>query len=163
MDLCDAINKAIEDFGKDILSDGKRLFNILSDYQAFDNKAYRRAMDTLLSIGFGRQLYLLFDKTESERQVKIKSFISEIESEGFASYSGVQNDIYVLRHLSKTCYAGVLAHEMLHLWQNKNGLSPRRDICEGFCNLGSFEILKSNGTQVAISRISALEQDPDPI
>ena len=70
---------------------------------------------------------------------------------------------YVLRHLSKTCYAGVLAHEMLHLWQNKNGLSPRRDICEGFCNLGSFEILKSIGTQVAISRISALEQDPDSI
>ena len=91
MDLCDAINKAIEDFGKDILSDGKRLFNILSDYQAFDNKVYMRAMDTLLSMGFGRQLYLLFDKTESERQVKIKSFISE--SEGFASYSGVQNDM----------------------------------------------------------------------
>ena len=45
----------------------------------------------------------------------------------------------------------------------KNGLSPRREICEGFCNLGSFEILKSIGTQVAISRISALEQDPDPI
>lgn len=83
MDFCDAINKAIEDFGKDILLDGKRLFNILSDYQAFDNKAYRRAMDTLLSMGFGRQLYLLFDKTESERQIKIKSFISEIESEGF--------------------------------------------------------------------------------
>lgn len=70
---------------------------------------------------------------------------------------------YVLRHLSKTCYAGVLAHEMLHLWQNKNGLSPRRDICEGFYNLESFEILKSICTQVAISRISALEQDPDPI
>ena len=135
MDLCDSINKAIEDFGKDILSDGKRLFNILSDYQAFDNKAYRRAMDTLLSMGFGRQLYLLFDKTESERQVKIKSFISEIESDGFASYSGVQNDIYVLRHLSKTCYAGVLAHEMLHLWQKKMDFLQGETFVKAFATL----------------------------
>lgn len=89
--------------------------------------------------------------------------ISGSASEGCATYDGVHSDIYVLKYLSKTCYAGVLAHEMLHLWQYRNGLSPRQDICEGFCNLGSYEIYKAIGTDVALSRISGLEQDPDPI
>lgn len=83
--------------------------------------------------------------------------------EGCASYNGSTSDIYILKYLSRTCYASVLAHEMLHLWQFKNRISPRQDICEGFCNLGSYEVLKSIGTEVALSRISNLEKDPDPI
>lgn len=83
--------------------------------------------------------------------------------EGYAAYDGTHCEIYILKSLSKTCYASVLAHEMLHLWQYKHGLNPRKDICEGFCNLGSYEILKSIGTEVALSRIISLEKDPDPI
>lgn len=52
---------------------------------------------------------------------------------------------------------------MLHLWQYKHQLNPRPEICEGFCNLGSYEVLKSIGTEVALSRITHLEKDPDPI
>lgn len=65
--------------------------------------------------------------------------------------------------MSRTSYTSVLAHEMLHLWQYKNGLSLRQDICEGFCNLGSYEILKSIGTQVAKSRMAIMEKPTDPI
>lgn len=83
--------------------------------------------------------------------------------EGLAKYDGVNSDIYVLKYLSRTCYASVLAHEMLHLWQYKNRLSPRQDICEGFCNLGAYEVLKSIGTQVAQARMALMEKDPDPI
>lgn len=83
--------------------------------------------------------------------------------EGCAQYGGAHSDIYVLKYLSRTCYASVLAHEMLHLWQYKNRLTPRQDICEGFCNMGAYEVLKSIGTQVAQSRMAILEKDTDPI
>lgn len=83
--------------------------------------------------------------------------------EGLARYNGVQCDIYILNCLSRTCYASVLAHEMLHLWQYKNKISARKDICEGFCNLGSYEVLKSIGTQVARARIANMEKNPDPV
>ena len=83
--------------------------------------------------------------------------------EGFAQYDGVNSSIYVLKYLSRTCYASVLAHELLHLWQYKNGLSLRQDICEGFCNLGAYEVLKTICTQVAQARMTIMEKDSYPI
>lgn len=82
MELCDAINKAIEDFGKEVLLDGKRLYNILNDWNAYETKALRRVTETILNMGYGRQLHRLFGISESERQLKIKSFITDIVSEG---------------------------------------------------------------------------------
>lgn len=82
---------------------------------------------------------------------------------GLAKYNGVHCDIYVLKYLSRTCFASVLAHEMLHLWQYKNGFSLRQDICEGICNLGSYVVLKSIGTKVAQTRMAIIEKDIDHI
>lgn len=82
MDLCDAINKAIEDFGKDILLEGQRLFYILDDLQSFDNKAQRRVTETILSMGYGRKLYNLSGLSEAERQTKIRNYITQLEDEG---------------------------------------------------------------------------------
>ena len=93
---------------------------------------------------------------------ELKKVIGRV-CEGYASYDGIHYSIHVLKHLSRTCYASVLAHEMLHLWQMKLHLKPKQDICEGFCNLGSYEVLKAIGTPVARNRMTGLENDHDPI
>lgn len=71
--------------------------------------------------------------------------------------------IVVLRHLSKTVLALVMAHEMLHIWQYENQLFPPAPITEGFCNLGSYLILQSIGSKVASGQILLLSNSTDPI
>jgi hypothetical protein len=57
--------------------------------------------------------------------------------------SHCKHTIYIFDYLPKIKFAGVLAHEMLHVWQNEKGiaLSPMRT--EGFCNLGSYVVYES--------------------
>lgn len=61
MKLCDAIKKAIDDFGTDVIKD-TRLANILSDYCAFtDIPATKQVIKTLLDDGIGIQLKRIVD------------------------------------------------------------------------------------------------------
>lgn len=82
---------------------------------------------------------------------------------GCAKMTGRRFDIEVLRHLSHTAMAGVLAHEILHIWQYQRGIFPPQDVCEGFCNLGSYELYKTIGSPHAKAKIVGLDKDPNPI
>ena len=82
MELCDAINKAIVEFGTDILIDGKRLINVLNDLQSFESKGLRRVAATFLELGYGYKLHTYYNLSESERDLKIHSIISELKNEG---------------------------------------------------------------------------------
>ena len=65
--------------------------------------------------------------------------------------------------LSKTSFAEVMAHELLHLWLFEHGLSPSERITEGFCNLGSFEILSGIQTEKAKAKMVNILSNPDSI
>ena len=82
---------------------------------------------------------------------------------GLAIQSGKGFDIKVLRNLSHTAIAGVLAHELLHLWQYQRWLNVPLRINEGFCNLGSYEIYTLIKTKHAEVKIDMLMKDPGPI
>ena len=71
--------------------------------------------------------------------------------------------VVVLRHLSRTVLAFVLAHEMLHIWQHEHHIYPPAPITEGFCNLGAYLALQSIGTKVAEGQILLLSNNTDPI
>ena len=82
---------------------------------------------------------------------------------GLAMYNGRRYDIRVIRNLSHTAMAGILAHEILHIWQYQRKLNAPQRICEGFCDLGSYEIYKLIKTTHAEVKIDMLQKDPSPI
>ena len=77
-----------------------------------------------------------------------------------------ENGVYrvcVLRNLSKIAFAGVFAHEILHLWQYGKNIFPPSPICEGFCNLGEYLVLGSIDKAEAQRRMANELQNPDPV
>lgn len=65
------------------------------------------------------------------------------------SYSKVQShEISILWGLPYILCTGILAHELLHVWQNTKGLKPDNMICEGMCELGSGLVYKRNKTKL---------------
>ena len=78
-------------------------------------------------------------------------------------FSRCKHSIYIFNHLPKIQFAGVLAHEMLHVWQNEKGISLSPMCTEGFCNLGSYVVYASIGTEVSRHFMKRLEEDPHPV
>jgi len=89
------------------------------------------------------------------------------DSYGLAQYTAIgsqkQFKIFILDHLPKTFFAGVLAHEYMHVWQYHNNINPPRDICEGFCNLGSMAFYQKINTPLSKILLEQMEKSPDPI
>lgn len=61
------------------------------------------------------------------------------------AYSCTPYRILILRQLSRTGFARILAHEVLHLWQYSTGLELPSIYREGVCELGSYLFLKHLG------------------
>lgn len=75
-------------------------------------------------------------------------------------FSRCSHSIYLFDHLPKIQFAGVLAHEMLHAWQNEKGISLPPPATEGFCNVGSYVVYEAIGTELARYFIRCLEETP---
>ena len=82
---------------------------------------------------------------------------------GFAESDEKGYRISIVDCLSKTSFAEVMAHEMLHLWLYEYNLNPSDRVTEGFCNLGSFEILQGIQTEKAKEKTNIILNDPDAI
>lgn len=82
---------------------------------------------------------------------------------GYAHKSRSGYEVFILRDLSKLFFAHVLAHELLHIWQYHQGLYPEQQLCEGFCNLGSYYVLEHIGGAEAEAQMKLLCENPDPI
>lgn len=82
---------------------------------------------------------------------------------GVAQRRGDYYTIFVYRHLSRTAFAEVLAHEMLHIWQYERDIYAEDILMEGFCNLGSFIVLNKIGTPRAFNFMKTMNADTDPI
>ncbi len=75
----------------------------------------------------------------------------------------LEHKIYIIDYMTKTAFAGVLAHELLHVWQNEKGINAPRNICEGFCNLGSYIVFYAINNQDSNKFIEQMEMNPDSI
>lgn len=100
-------------------------------------------------------------------QVKYDYLIKNRDGRACLAYAQKQVDnsyeICLYEGLSRMIYLSTLAHEVLHLWLWEHGLNPADDIREGFCNLGSYMVMKQVGTQAARLRMKMYERDPDVI
>lgn len=75
----------------------------------------------------------------------------------------INHYIYIFDYLPKIQFAGVLAHEMLHVWQNEKGISLPSPLTEGFCNVGSYVLYQSINTDISHHFIKKLEENHDSV
>lgn len=78
-------------------------------------------------------------------------------------FSRSNHTVYIFDYLPKIQFAGVLAHELLHVWQNEKGISLPPLYVEGFCNVGSYVVYKAIGRELAHHFIRQMEVSPDPV
>jgi hypothetical protein len=71
--------------------------------------------------------------------------------------------IYILNGLPQLEFNGVLAHEIMHVWLNENGIVLTEPETEGFCNLGAMQIYRKDGSRFAQVLLENLEKDTDSV
>lgn len=71
--------------------------------------------------------------------------------------------VVVIRHLSVSVFAAVMAHELLHVWQYENNINPPIPICEGFCNLGAYLFMKAIGSPTAQGQLILFQSDTSEV
>lgn len=74
-----------------------------------------------------------------------------------------EHHIYMLSYLPQIEFAATLAHEILHIWQNENGIQLPPLKCEGLCNMGAYLIYENMSAQKASYYKTSLMESPDPI
>lgn len=82
MELYKAIHTILDQYGRDLIAE-ERLLNFLSDFHAFDIRATRRVMQTLLEMGYGKQIIEFDSLTESERMLKMNNISMQLTQEGY--------------------------------------------------------------------------------
>lgn len=77
--------------------------------------------------------------------------------------AAIKHNVYMLDGLHKVIFGGVLAHELLHVWQNEHHIVLPKVLCEGFCNLGSYLLYRSIENDMTNVLVINMMKDPDPI
>lgn len=75
----------------------------------------------------------------------------------------MQHKIYIVKGLHKILFAGVLAHEYLHVWQNEQNIKLPSIYCEGFCNLGSYLVYRNISNEYSHTLYVRMRDGNDPV
>lgn len=94
---------------------------------------------------------------------KMYQLTHDKNTRGLAQAVGSDYTIFIYRELSRVAFAQVLAHEMLHIYQYNRNIHPAKSLCEGFCNLGSYVVLKAIHVKEADAAIENMKKCTDPI
>ncbi|MBQ8853873.1 MAG: hypothetical protein IJZ67_06160 [Alistipes sp.] len=75
----------------------------------------------------------------------------------------MRHKVYMLDYLHKVVFGGVLAHELLHVWQNEHHILLPTAHCEGFCNMGTYLFYTYLDNELSEKLAKAMMASPDPI
>lgn len=75
----------------------------------------------------------------------------------------MEHKIYIVEGLHKILFAGVLAHEYLHVWQNERNIKLPLLYCEGFCNLGSYLVYRNISNELSHTLYVRMRDGNDPV
>ena len=78
-------------------------------------------------------------------------------------FSAIEHQIYMRDYLHKVVFGGVLAHELLHVWQNEHRITIAPQYCEGFCNLGTYLFYSYLKNELSERLVQNMMQSNDPI
>lgn len=70
-----------------------------------------------------------------------------------------KHQIKILFGLPSVMSSGIIAHELLHVWQHSKGLYPEKTVCEGLCELGAGLVYKRTKTQLGQHLFESLEKN----
>ena len=97
MELYKALHNVLDSYGRQLI-EKPILVNYLADFHAFEVKATRRVLTTLLQMGYGEKIYQLDQQNTPDRLLKIKSYSIELTHEGY-------QQIHVNYVMDSICYA----------------------------------------------------------
>ena len=75
----------------------------------------------------------------------------------------MNHQVYMLDYQHKVNFGGVLAHELLHIWQSEHHIKLQSRYAEGFCNLGTYLFYNFINTDYTEKLIQSMMANPDPI
>lgn len=75
----------------------------------------------------------------------------------------MKHHVYIIDGLHKVLFAGTLAHEYLHAWQNEHDIKLPPLYCEGFCNLGAYIMYQNIANELAYSLYTRMRDGHDLI
>ena len=92
-------------------------------------------------------------------------FPSGLTVSGGVGFFGAKmhHNVYMLDYQHKVVFGGVLAHELLHVWQNEHRVSLPPKFSEGFCNLGTYLFYTYLNNELSTMLAERMMKDPDPI
>ena len=135
-------------------------------------------VNALSKVGFDdlRQGDITIEIVTPERMAQLRQGATNLQNKGlvqskvmqtYSVFSGKKHKfkhvIYILTHLTKNEFSGVLAHEMLHAWQVQNEIHMPAKDTEGLCNLGSYLMYIALAGSINKMHIKQLESNPDSI
>lgn len=77
--------------------------------------------------------------------------------------AGISHQIGVLYGLPKIEFEGVLAHELLHVWQQENDVKFSPLYREGLCELGSYLVYSQDGGELGRHFLEKMAKNKDPV
>lgn len=90
--------------------------------------------------------------------------ITITRSLGLIGFGGrMSHHIYMVSYMPRVEFAATLAHEVLHIWQNENGIKLSPIKCEGLCNVGSYLMYEDMQSLRTSFYKKQLLESPDPI
>jgi hypothetical protein len=135
-------------------------------------------VNTLNKAGFDdlRTEDISIEIVSAEKMAEIRKSSVNIQNKGltlsnmissFGLLSGknqkFRHTVYMLTHLTKIEFAGVLAHETLHAWQVQNNIKMSSKLTEGLCNMGTYLIYQTMPSSLTKIYLKILHESSDPI
>jgi hypothetical protein len=104
-----------------------------------------------------------FSRIARTRSGDTKGFTDyAVKKNGFGKVQSEVIKVYLLNGMPRTQMASTAAHELMHIWQFRNGrLDQSADVSEGSCNFASYLVLRKLGGAESEFVIDGMLKDPD--
>jgi len=134
------------------------------------NRSKRKVLDLLAQAGFAdipKNIEIVLTNRHALTNKTDHPFTRglTLTNTHFSNYKrvGMEHQIGILFGLPELEFSGILAHELLHVWQNQNDVKLSAMHTEGFCNLGSYWVYRSESSDLSKQLIRLLMENKDPI
>ncbi len=171
---CDRILSRYSSAGAFQYSDGRLICGLCKKIAVTDgvsaNRSRRKIVDLLESVGFkgipkNVKIVLTHAEALSAHSNKKNTAGLTLTQVHFHNYKriGATHQIGILSGLPKPEFEATLAHELLHVWQQENGIKLSPLYCEGLCELGSFLIYSKDSSPLGKHLLEKLMKNKDLI
>lgn len=171
---CDRILSPHRSGGAFRYSDGRLICGLCKKIAVNDgvsaNRSRRKVLSLLEKSGFDGipknvEIVLAHSKTLSAHSRKRHTAGLTLSHVHFNNYkrTGVTHQIGILSGLPKVEFEAVMAHELLHVWQQEHGVKFTPLYSEGLCELGAFLIYSQDESDLGRHLIQKMMKNDDPV